>query len=246
VGEAGSGEEHAPSHEPEKLATASTAESPVAADAVLVVDTQQAHVEAADLGEVLARVQGINVRREGGLGTATQLSLDGAPLDRVLVDGVPLEAAGFSMEAPNVTPNLFQRADIYRGVVPIRLGVPALNGVMNLVSRYSDAPGLRASYQLGSFGTHRATLEGRYRHEPSGVIASGVGFVDVTRNDYRTLQGLADAAGRVTKENVATFTTRMRRTACGCAQVWSIARGPIGCRWRALYRATRKNCSTTC
>jgi outer membrane cobalamin receptor len=131
------------------------------AEAVGVVETERARQESADLGAVLQRTQGVGVRRSGGLGSSTQFSLNGFTDDQIrfFLDGVPLEFAGFPQGVANVPVNLVKRVEINRGVVPVRFGADALGGAVNIVTT-TDDPGshLGASYQVGSFGTHRATL----------------------------------------------------------------------------------------
>ncbi|MEM6291905.1 MAG: TonB-dependent receptor plug domain-containing protein, partial [Myxococcota bacterium] len=68
------------------------------AEAVDVLDVEDARTKSADLGEVLARGRGIGVRRGGGLGSSTRLSLGGltGAQVRTYVDGVPLEFSGYA------------------------------------------------------------------------------------------------------------------------------------------------------
>lgn len=156
------------------------------AEAVNVIDTRRAKQQTADLGEVLARSQGIAIRREGGLGSRTRLSLNGLYDDqiRIFLDGVPLVIAGFPFGIANVPVNLIDRVEVYRGVVPVRFGADALGGAINLATEPSYRTSLNASYQGGSFNTHRATLRGRYRHDPSGFVAGVTAFIDSSDNDY--------------------------------------------------------------
>jgi outer membrane cobalamin receptor len=157
------------------------------AEAVEVVDTYRAQRESADLGMVLSRVQGVRVQRSGGLGSSTRFSLNGFTEDQIrfFLDGVPLEFAGFPQGLENVPVNLVERVEIYRGVVPVRFGADALGGAFNLVTD-ANALGsaLGASYQVGSFGTHRATLSARHQFEPLGFNVSVVGYLDRAENDY--------------------------------------------------------------
>ncbi len=157
------------------------------ARAVQVVETEQAKRETADLGEVLARTQGVGVRREGGLGSITRVSLNGFGDDQIrfFLDGVPLELAGFPFGMANVPVNLVERVEVYRGVVPIRFGADALGGAFNLVSAPLElGTHGSASYQLGSWGTHRVTAAASHLHEPTGLVARASGFFDVAENDY--------------------------------------------------------------
>src|SRR5690606_16440803 len=67
--------------------------------AVNVVDTGDAKQLSGDLGTVLSRQHGVAVRRLGGLGSSTTMSLNGLQGDqiRLSVDGVPAEFAGYPL-----------------------------------------------------------------------------------------------------------------------------------------------------
>jgi vitamin B12 transporter len=178
------------------------------AQAVQVIDTEQARRQSADLGEILARSHGVSVRRDGGLGSGTRLSLNGLIDDqvRVFLDGLPLRAAGYPFGIGNVPTNLVERIEVYRGVVPVRFGADALGGAINLVSDEAlQGTRAAASYQLGSFGTHRITASGRTLHAPSGYFARAVGFFDVAANDYPVTVDVADTRGRETSRRVYRF-----------------------------------------
>lgn len=157
------------------------------ARAVQVIDTKEAKRKTADLGEVLARSQGVGVRRSGGLGSGTRFSLAGLTDEQIrfFLDGVPLDLAGYPFGLANVPVNLVERAEVYRGVVPIRFGADALGGAVNLVSDDDVRPSHRSiSYQSGSFGTHRVTMGATQRHDPTGLFVRFGGFFDRATNNY--------------------------------------------------------------
>lgn len=180
------------------------------AEAVNVVDTRKARQETSDLGDVLARTQGVSVRRMGGLGSHTRFALNGLEDDQVptFLDGVPLEVAGFPFQMANIPVMFVERVEIYRGVVPIRFGAHALGGALNLVTDQSHRPRLTTSYQVGSFGTHRFTLEGRHHDEKTGVVAAASGFFDVAQNNYEVDVEVPDERGRLHPETVPRFHDR--------------------------------------
>jgi len=182
------------------------------AEAVQVVDTEKAQRETVDLGEVLARSQGVGVRRGGGLGSSTRLSLNGLNDDqiRVLYDDIPLRFAGYPNGVANVPVNLVQQIEIYKGVVPIRFGADALGGAINLVSSGYSENRTSASYQTGSFGTHRATVAGSYLDSSSGMVGSAEAFFDYSDNDYSVDVDLSDPQGRITEVSVPRFHDRYR------------------------------------
>jgi len=169
------------------------------AEAVSVIETKDARRQTADLGEVLARTSGVGVQRAGGLGSDTRFSLNGLTDDQIrfFLDGVPLEMAGFPFGIANVNVNLIDRAEVFRGVVPIRFGADALGGAVNLVSEGTQAKRRAvASIMAGSFGTYRLTASAQQLHEPSGWFTRASAFLDHADNDYPMTTNVADDTGK--------------------------------------------------
>ncbi|MET0594282.1 MAG: TonB-dependent siderophore myxochelin receptor MxcH [Polyangiaceae bacterium] len=177
-------------------------------EAVTVVETERAKREAADLAEVLARTDGVSVRRDGGLGSGTRLSLNGLTGEQVrfFLDGVPLEFSGFGLGIGNIPVNLVERVEIYRGVVPVRFGADALGGAINLVTR-QDLRGTHgaASYEIGAYRTHRATVSAQHADEATGLLVRAAAFGDYAKNDYPVDVEVPDAVGRPTSATVRRF-----------------------------------------
>jgi outer membrane receptor protein involved in Fe transport len=198
-----------PSGEPEVIHVEGSASDAHrrSAEAVNVVDTERAHTQSADLGEVLARTQGVAVRRTAGLGSSTRFSIDGLSDDQIrfFLDEVPLAIAGYPFGLANVPVNLVDHVEIYRGVVPVRFGADALGGAVNLVSSNRSGSHGSASYQVGSFGTHRLTLAARHADERTGVFAGATLFVDRAKNDYDVDVQVPDAQGRLHDATVPRF-----------------------------------------
>lgn len=206
------------------------------ARAVHVVELDEAKRQSSDLGEVLARSPGVAVRREGGLGSESQLSLYGLSDDqvRVFLGGVPLGLAGYPLGIANVPVNLIERVEVYRGVVPIRFGADALGGAINLVTD-DDVRGTHAagSYQAGSFGTQRFTVGVRTRDEPSGFFTRASVFHDVADNDYPVDVEWPDDQGQLESRRAYRFHDAYRATGA------NVEAGLVDRSWarRLLFRA---------
>lgn len=176
--------------------------------AVTVVDTERAQKRAADLGEVLARTEGIGVRRSGGLGSETRFSLQGLTDDqiRIFLDGLPLELSGFPFGISNVPVNLIERVEVYSGVVPVRFGADALGGAVNLVSNGNAGdPGVSLSYELGSFETQRLSMGARGSYDPWRAYARTSAFLDHSAGTYPVQVEVADSVGRPQEVTVRRF-----------------------------------------
>ncbi len=168
-------------------------------EAIQVVDTRRARERGADLGEVLARVPGVSFRRSGGLGAPTRLSLGGLEQEqiRVFIDGVPLELAGYPFGVGDVPPSFVDRVAVLRGVVPLRYGVDALGGALDLQTEPPRGTRVAATYQVGSYGVRRGTLSIRSIDLTTGLYATLSGQLDVAKNDYPVDVREPDATGRL-------------------------------------------------
>jgi vitamin B12 transporter len=157
------------------------------ARSVKVIELEAARRTSLDLGQVLSQSEGISVRRSGALGSPARVSLAGLIDEQIpiFVDGVPIEVAGYPFGIVNVPVSLLERAEVHRGVVPIRLGADALGGAIDLITDDSTrgSKGL-FSLQGGSYDTMRAAATLRYHEPRTGIYARADGFFDHARNDY--------------------------------------------------------------
>ena len=170
------------------------------AEAIKVLETIEVKLQTADMGEIMAKTEGVSVRRSGGLGSGAQFALNGLTGDQIrfFLDGIPLEFSPYSFGFANIPVNKIARVEIFKGVVPIRLGADALGGAVNLVTpdmRYGLSGS--ASYQTGYFGTHRVSANLNYVVDRTGLFVSGGGFYDFAENNYKVDVEIADEKGRL-------------------------------------------------
>ncbi len=143
-------------------------------------------VGAGDLASCLATVAGLQFRRFGGSGAGAAPSLRGSgPAQvRILVDGLALDDAETGLfDLTRLPLERLRRADVYRGLVPARLGGGAGAGAINLVTD-KGMRGLQISGQTGSFGDRGARLAwgtGQLGNGPDLMIVAHARSID---NDY--------------------------------------------------------------
>lgn len=182
---------------------------------VVTLDLTEARRSSADLGELMARLPGVSVRRAGALGSDQRFSLAGFSDDQIrfFLDGIPLELSGYPFGLANVPVNAIGSVEVYSGVVPIRFGADALGGAVQLVSR-APVRGVHGttSYQVGSFDTHRLTLSASAVDPKRGLLAEAAAFGDFAKNDYPVTVSIPDAQGRLSKRRVHRFHDGYRAT----------------------------------
>lgn len=152
---------------------------------VEVVQTGDIKNASIDINAVLTTVPGINIRQRGGVGSSFDFSLNGLSGKQIkfFIDGVPLENYGNSLSFNNFPATLVERAEIYKGVVPIHLGVDALGGAVNIITTQKRNDFLDVSYDIGSFNTHRATLNTQFVTS-YGQITRVSSFMNYADNNY--------------------------------------------------------------
>lgn len=153
---------------------------------VAAIDLQQLRSTNKDMNRLLNTATGVRVREEGGLGSGYSFNLNGFSGKQVkfFLDGVPMDQYGSSFGINALSPNLVSRVKIYKGVLPVGLGADALGGAVNLVSR-RDANYLDISYSLGSFNTHKASVNAAVTNSRTGFTTRVHAFFNYSDNDYK-------------------------------------------------------------
>lgn len=178
------------------------------AQAIEVLDMKEATFKSADLGQVLAQTKGVAVQRSGGLGSSIRFSLNGLTDDQIryFYNNVPLDFSAFGFGIANIPVGMLDRIEIYKGMVPSVLGADALGGAVNVLPRKPET-GLHgsASYQTGSFGTHRLETSLGYQDAASSFFVNGGLYYDFSRNNYPIFMGVPDDRGRLSERTVRRF-----------------------------------------
>lgn len=167
---------------------------------VSVIKRQDFEGKMEDLGEVLQKEAGIQIRQSGGLGSFSTVSMRGSSSEQVLVymDGVLLnDAAGGGVDLSNIALSDVAAIEVFRGVSPINFGKGSIGGVIN-IRTLRAREGFKASADAGygSFNTRK--LSGFVNHKTgkwdylisAGYLGSDNDFEML--NDNGTPQNPAD------------------------------------------------------
>ncbi len=113
------------------------------------------------LADALHRVPGLALVRTSSFGSQVALFTRGGQSNytRVLVDGVPLNEPGGTLDLGRITLDDIERIEVVRGPASVLYGSEAVTGVIQLFTRRGDGP-TRADAELGggSHGARRAAL----------------------------------------------------------------------------------------
>ena len=129
--------------------------------AVSVVDLKNQYTQTTPLNKVLNTVTSVRLREDGGVGSNYSFAMNGFSGNQVkfFLDGIPMDNFGSSFNLANLSANMADRVEIYKGVLPVFLGADALGGAVNIVPR-RNANYLDATYSIGSFNTHKVSING--------------------------------------------------------------------------------------
>lgn len=153
----------------------------------VVVDTRAVAEQPTTLAELMNRSPGIRIRQSGGLGNAVDVSVNGFQGNSVQYfrDGIPLEYLGGGYGINNVPLNLLERAEIYKGVIPVSLGGDALGGAVNLVTPRRIGTQFNISYEIASFNTHIGNVSFYHADKRDQFFVGIDAFVNYSDNDYK-------------------------------------------------------------
>ena len=173
---------------PEVVVTATRVLQPLTdlvADVTIVDRGQIQRSGAAGLGDVLARLPGIEMARNGGLGGITSVFLRGAEtrFTAVFIDGVRVDSQGTGGASWDVIPlSQVDRIEVLRGPAGAVYGSDAIGGVIQIFTRKGEGPASPyVGLSLGTYGTTKAEAgvsgsQGKWDYSLSLVRQESKGF----------------------------------------------------------------------
>lgn len=154
-------------------------------------------VEAIDLGNIQERstpvlqlinqMPGVNIRQSAGVGSDLTVNLNGLQGNaiRYFRDDIPLDYLGRAFDLGIIPVGQLSGIEVYKGVLPAKLGADALGGAINLLSTDLRQNQLDLSYSYGSFNTHQANLNAYYQLPNTKFFTRLSSYYVYSDNDYK-------------------------------------------------------------
>ncbi len=112
-----------------------------------------------DVKEVLEKITGVKLRNTGGVGSSSRISVRGLEGKRIgfFIDEVPMNDNTDFLDLNDIPTDMIERIEIYKGIVPAKLGGSAIGGAVNIVMKEYPLTYIDLSYTLASFNTHKTS-----------------------------------------------------------------------------------------
>ena len=155
----------------------------IKADIILVeVHTRRAN----SVEDLVDKSPGVKIRNVGGLGSVSNIIVGGFSGNAVkfLYDDIPIDYLGSNYGLTKIPTNTISRVEVYKGVLPTKIGVDALGSAINIVPKTNDKNSGTVSYETGSFNTHIATANANLKinkHLFLGINS----FYNYSDNNYK-------------------------------------------------------------
>ena len=175
-----------------------------APQALTLLSARQIDGSASSLNEVLGRVAGVTIRSMGGVGSSSRISVRGLEGKRMglYIDGAAISQMSNFVTLDDVPTDMIERVEVYKGIVPYRFGGTAMGGAVNVVLKDYPPRYLDASYEVGSYNTHRANGVFKRSFSDLGLELGIGGLYVASDNNYEmTLHHQGDR--RVRRNNDA-------------------------------------------
>ncbi len=159
-----------------------------------VLNTDKLQVKAVGLPQMINQLSGVKIRQYGGVGSNTVVNINGLQGKeiRFFRDGIPMDYMGNAFSLSLLPVDQVSGIEIYKGVLPVSLCADALGGAINIISKQHDKNNLNVSYCVGSFHTHRATINGYFEIPKTNIFAELSSYYVLSDNNYKIDVEMAD------------------------------------------------------
>lgn len=185
-------------------------EKPIKVEAI---DVSKLQAQSTSIPQIINQTAGVKVRQSAGVGSGTSININGLQgrAIRFFRDDIPLDYLGNAYELSLVPIGQLAGIDIYKGVLPARLGADALGGAVNLLTRDFKKNQIDLSYSYGSFNSHQANLGGYWEIPGTDYFIQLSSYYVYSDNDYHMDVEVTDPETRTLKPaNVRRFHNAIR------------------------------------
>ena len=153
---------------------------------ISVISMSQMQGQVSDMEGILAKTVGIAIRQSGGVGSASRISLRGLEGKRIgyFIEGTSLSDQSDFLTLNDIPVDMIDRIEVYKGVVPAKLGGSSMGGAVNLVLKDYPEHYADISYSYESFNTHRAQTVFKRNIRDLGLVWGIGGGYTYTDNNY--------------------------------------------------------------
>ncbi|MFJ1322918.1 TonB-dependent receptor [Capnocytophaga canis] len=153
---------------------------------VSVINSKQFEGTTSSLNDVLNKTVGVTIRNTGGVGSASRISVRGLEGKRigVFLDDSPIGLFSDYVSLYDVPIDLIERVEIYKGIVPARLGGSAMGGAVNMITKEYPPLYYDVSYEIASFNTHKIQMMGKSNLKDAGIEFGASANYTYSDNDY--------------------------------------------------------------
>ena len=155
-------------------------------EAITVINGKDLQGRSVSLETILDKTIGLKVGQTGGLGSSSRIIVHGLEGNRIQIlwDGIPMSTSDGTFSLDEIPIDIIERIEVYKSIIPARFGCDGLGGAVNIVTKEFSTDYLDASYELGSYHTHKGSVFSRKNFPKSGILLGAGGYYTSAKNDY--------------------------------------------------------------
>lgn len=151
-----------------------------------IVTIEERIERASSVEEIINRTPGVKIRSVGGLGAIDNIVIGGFTGNSIkfLYDDIPIDYLGSNYGLNKIPTNLLNRIEIYKGVLPTKIGTDALGSAVNFIPNTKNKTYGSITYETGSYGTHIASINANIKIHDHLHIGTNT-FYNHSKNNFK-------------------------------------------------------------
>lgn len=154
---------------------------------VTVVQIKDIQGAVSNTKDILAKTAGVTIRSTGGVGSSSRISIRGLEGKRIgyFINSRSMSDNTDFLDINDIPIDLIERIEVYKGIVPGKLGGSAMGGAVNIITKEYPDKNIDLSYSLSSYNTHQASAIAKFNNEDKTYNYGFGGFYTSSDNDYK-------------------------------------------------------------